>query len=87
MRISIEKLATTILKLANMSKEADKVVKSARDWESKTLNNEVEIEETEVHLAGDLVEEALRMLRLFPGPRLATLEQAHGDRLCVGYFL
>merc|ERR1712088_1133130 len=37
-RISIEKLAT-------MSKEADKVVKSARDWESKTLNNEVEIEE------------------------------------------
>jgi len=44
-RISIEKLATTILKLANMSKEADKIVKSAREWESKTLNNEVEIEE------------------------------------------
>merc|ERR1719393_343153 len=44
-RISIEKLATTILKLANMSKDADKVVKSAREWESKTLNNEVEIEE------------------------------------------
>merc|ERR1712037_458270 len=43
--ISVEKLATTILKLANMSKEADKVVKSARDWESKTMNNEVEIEE------------------------------------------
>merc|ERR1712234_61672 len=43
--ISIEKLATTILKLANMSKEADKIVKSAREWESKTLNNEVEIEE------------------------------------------
>merc|ERR1712228_929415 len=28
-----------------MSKEADKIVKSAREWESKTLNNEVEIEE------------------------------------------
>ena len=27
------------------SKDADKVVKSAREWESKTLNNEVEIEE------------------------------------------
>ncbi len=45
MRISIEKLATTIMKLAHMSKEADKIVKSAREWESKTLNNEVEIEE------------------------------------------
>jgi hypothetical protein len=44
-RISIEKLATTIMKLAHMSKEADKIVKSAREWESKTLNNEVEIEE------------------------------------------
>merc|ERR1711922_98240 len=28
-RISIEKLATTILKLANMSKDADKIVKTA----------------------------------------------------------
>merc|ERR1712035_29272 len=44
-RISIEKLATTILKLANMSKDADKEVKSARGGESRTLNNEVEIEE------------------------------------------
>jgi len=33
------------MKLAHMSKEADKIVKSAREWESKTLNNEVEIEE------------------------------------------
>merc|ERR1711894_46281 len=44
-RISVEKLATTILKLANMSKEADKIVKGMREWESKTMNNEVEIEE------------------------------------------
>merc|ERR1719249_639749 len=44
-RISIEKLATTILKLANMSKDADKIVKSAREWESKTLNNVVVIED------------------------------------------
>merc|ERR1712077_130656 len=44
-RISVEKLATTILKLANMSKEADNIVKGCRHWESKTMNNEVEIEE------------------------------------------
>merc|ERR1712183_1128918 len=37
-RISIEKLAT-------MSKEADKIIKGMREWESKTMNNEVEIEE------------------------------------------
>jgi len=49
-RISIEKLASTILKLANMSKEADKIVKSAREWESKTLNNECEIEELDTRM-------------------------------------
>merc|ERR1719438_397356 len=49
-RISIEKLATTILKLANMSKDADKIVKTAREWESKTLNNEVEIEQLDVQM-------------------------------------
>ena len=43
--ISVEKLATTILKLANMSKDADRIVKGMREWESKTMNNEVEIEE------------------------------------------
>ena len=30
-----------ILKLAHMSKEADKIVKGMREWESKTMNNEV----------------------------------------------
>ena len=49
-RISIEKLATTILKLANMSKEADKIVKGMREWESKTMNNEVEIEELDKNM-------------------------------------
>jgi len=44
-RISVEKLATTILKLALMSKDADNIVKSCRHWESKTMNNECEIEE------------------------------------------
>jgi len=44
-RISVEKLANTILKLALMSKDADNIVKSCRHWESKTMNNEVEIEE------------------------------------------
>merc|ERR1712112_460378 len=44
-RISIEKLATTILKLALMSKDADTIIKSCRSWESKTMNNEAEIED------------------------------------------
>merc|ERR1712055_1206968 len=49
-RISVEKLATTILKLANMSKEADKIIKGMREWESKTMNNEVEIEELDKNM-------------------------------------
>jgi len=44
-RISVEKLATTVMKLALMSKDADNIVKNCRTWESKTMNNEVEIEE------------------------------------------
>merc|ERR1712111_35126 len=43
--INVEKLATTVLKLAVMSKDADNIVKGCRHWESKTMNNEVEIEE------------------------------------------
>merc|ERR1712051_902699 len=43
--INIEKLASTVLKLALMSKEADNIVKGCRHWESKAMNNEVEIEE------------------------------------------
>ena len=49
-RISVEKLANTILKLALMSKDADNIVKSARHWESKTMNNECEIEELDVNM-------------------------------------
>ena len=45
LRIQTEKLAVTIFKLANMSKEADKIVKGMREWENKTMNNEVEIED------------------------------------------
>ena len=44
-RISVEKLATTVMKLSFMSKDADNIVKGCRSWESKTMNNEVEIEE------------------------------------------
>merc|ERR1719322_1447203 len=44
LRIQTEKLAVTIFKLANMSKDADKIVKGMREWENKTMNNEVEIE-------------------------------------------
>ena len=43
-RINVEKLATTVLKLAMMSKDADNIIKNCRSWESKTMNNEVEIE-------------------------------------------
>ena len=49
-RINVEKLANTILKLAHMSKEADKIVKGMREWESKTMNNEVEIEELDKNM-------------------------------------
>merc|ERR1712021_2007 len=44
MTINIEKLAVTVMKLAQMSKEADNIIKGARHWESKTMNNEAEIE-------------------------------------------
>merc|ERR1712045_352369 len=43
-RISVEKLATTVFKLATMSKDADNIVKGCRHWENNTMNNEVEIE-------------------------------------------
>ena len=43
-RISVEKLATTVYKLATMSKDADQIIKGCRHWESNTMNNEVEIE-------------------------------------------
>merc|ERR1712012_1233341 len=49
-RINVEKLATTVLKLAIMSKEADNIVKGCRHWESMTMNNEVEIEELDKNL-------------------------------------
>merc|ERR1712112_691372 len=49
-RISVEKLANTIMKLAIMSKDSDKIVKEARHWESKTMNNEVEIEDIDTNL-------------------------------------
>merc|ERR1712117_861727 len=49
-RISVEKLATTVYKLANMSKDADQIIKGCRHWESNTMNNEVEIETTDNNL-------------------------------------
>merc|ERR1712088_838765 len=49
-RISVEKLATTVFKLANMSKDADTIVKGCRHWENNTMNNEVEIETTDNNL-------------------------------------
>merc|ERR1712179_239350 len=50
--VSVEKLATTVMKLALMSKEADNIIKGARHWESKTMNNELKIEE-ELSTIGD----------------------------------
>lgn len=49
-RISVEKLATTVYKLATMSKDADQIIKGCRHWESNTMNNEVEIETTDNNL-------------------------------------
>ena len=49
-RINTEKLANTVHKLANMSKDADKIVKGMREWENKTMNNEVEIEELDKNM-------------------------------------
>merc|ERR1711971_597781 len=48
--VSVEKLATTVMKLALMSKEADNIIKGARHWESKNVNNEMEIETLETNL-------------------------------------
>jgi len=45
--IQVEKLANTVMKLANMSKEADNIVKGCRYWENLTMNNEAEIEDTD----------------------------------------
>merc|ERR1712242_309028 len=45
LRIQTEKLAVTIFKLANMSKEAGNIVKGSREWENKTMHGEVEIED------------------------------------------
>ena len=47
---SVEKLATTVHKLATMSKDADNIIKGCRHWESNTMNNEVEIETTDNNL-------------------------------------
>ena len=49
-RINVEKLATTVLKLAVMSKEADNIVKGCRYWESQVMNNEVDLEDLDKNL-------------------------------------
>merc|ERR1712061_719700 len=36
-RISVEKLATTVFKLANMSKDADNIVKGCRKWADNAM--------------------------------------------------
>merc|ERR1719295_2046337 len=45
-----EESRISVMKLAHMSKDADNIVKSCRHWESKTMNNEVEIEEIDINL-------------------------------------
>merc|ERR1712193_109231 len=44
-RISVEKFATTVYKLALMSKDAGNIIKNCRQWENNTSNNEMEIEQ------------------------------------------
>jgi len=43
-RNSEQKLAACSIKVATMSKEADKIIREARVFETRTMNNEVEIE-------------------------------------------
>merc|ERR1719317_680875 len=45
-----EESRISVMKLAHMSKDANNIVKSCRHWESKTMNNEVEIEEIDINL-------------------------------------
>merc|ERR1712181_85522 len=45
-----EESRISVKKLAHMSNDADNIVKSCRHWESKTMNNEVEIEEIDINL-------------------------------------
>ena len=49
-RISEEKMANTVLRLATMSKEADNIVKGCRYWESQVMNNEVDLEDLDKNL-------------------------------------
>merc|ERR1711973_352395 len=49
-RINEEKMANTVLKLAILSKEADNIVKGCRFWESKVMNNEVDLEDVDKNL-------------------------------------
>merc|ERR1712210_399007 len=53
--VSVEKLATTVMKLALMSKEADNIIKGARHWESKNMNNELKRAEERVKIAEERV--------------------------------
>ena len=45
--MSIEKLSHTTMKLALISKEADRLGKERRTWENKTENNALELENLE----------------------------------------
>jgi len=49
-RNSEVKLANCTIKVATTSKEADKIIKEARHFESRTMNNEVEIEQLDKDL-------------------------------------
>merc|ERR1712029_413126 len=45
-----QECTVSVEKLANMSKDADTIIKGCRHWESNTMNNEVEIETTDNNL-------------------------------------
>ena len=42
--VSVQKLATTTMKLALLSKEADVIIKGRGGWEKAAMNNEAELE-------------------------------------------
>merc|ERR1711902_420957 len=60
---SEQTLADTVTRLANKSKEADSVLKKAKVFESKCMNNEVTIEEDELRRALERAELAENKLK------------------------
>merc|ERR1719305_1304309 len=58
--VSVEKLATTVMKLALMSKEADNIIKGARHWESKRIASDNEMKSDNLARSLAMMEDELK---------------------------